>query len=226
MRSYLFLPILVLALSIGLSACQVESRDLICEQLLANALQPYIGQEITADTFIEVVEKAYDLPTQDIQLNRHKDGSWFLNWNQHGLGYGVLSKNGKYLDLIGINYGAREFSVKRLFECVSTLPEWYWAAYGSNPPTMGIRYAFTLYFPMQGIVATAGGSGRNPKELPHLNEDITISDVFIGTPGSLSDLYKQRWEHSLEGVRSGLHPLPWPKDWNEVRFIEDQGLGW
>lgn len=228
MRKYLPLIALVVALSIALSACQPlpKVKELTCVELLATPLQSYIGQAVAAETFAEAVEKAYGVPRQGININMHEDGGWFLNWTQNGLGYGVSSENGTTLDRIGIDYKPGAVTTRRILDCIGSQPEWYRAAYGPHAPTTGIRWAFDLYFPAQGIVATGTGYDQHRESPPPLRADFPLEHMFISEPSSLSALYKQRWGNSLEETRPALQPMPWPGDWGAVHFIEDHGMGW
>lgn len=228
MRKCLALSIFALALSTALSACRPasESTNPTCAELLASPLQAYIGQMITPKEFAESVGQAYGIPSQKISVNTQADGGWFLSWSQSGLGYGATSEDGVTVDRIGIEYETNHVTARRLLECVRSQPEWYWAAYGPNPPTTGYRYAVDLYFPALGIVATGTGSDLHGTPLPSLGVNVGMSRVFIGVPSSLSALYKQRWGRILEDERPPLRPVPWPGNWESVRFVEDRGPGW
>ncbi len=229
MRKSFFLIAWAVALSATLAACQLlpKNREWTCDDLLATPLQSYIGQAVAADTFAEAVVKVYGIPRHEMEVNAHEDGSWFVGWARNGLGYGVSSENGTSLDRIGIEYYRyRRITAQQLFDCIPSPPEWYWAAFGSNPPLTGISYALELFFPAQGIVVTATGSDLHKEEPPPLSADIPISRVFIGTPGSLSTLYKQRWGHSLEETRPAMRPVPWPGAWEAIHFVEDRGVSW
>lgn len=202
------------------------NAHLTCDDLLATTMQSYIDQSITAEIIIKTIKDQYNVSEKNIEVNMHEDGSWFIGWRRIGINYGIQSKGGKTISGIGMDYDDDSVTTKRIFDCISSPPEWYWAAYGPNPPRTGIRYAFNLYFPGAGIVATGTGSGRHQQLPPPLTSNSTISHLFIGAPGSLPALYQQRWGNALDDVRTNLRPVPWPGNWEAVRYIDDHGAGW
>lgn len=221
----LHLIIWAMILSGMLAACQrIPSRERTCAELLAIPLQAYIGQSVAVATFAEAVAKEYDVSRQEIHINIHDDGGWLLSWTQNGLRYGASSKNGTNLDRIGIDYDS--VTIQQLLNCIPSPPEWYWAAYGPHPPTTGIRYAVVLYFPAQGVVATATGYDQNKDLPPSMSASLPLSNVFVGASGSISASYKQRWDRSLEETQPSLHPILWPGDWKAVHFVENREPGW
>lgn len=227
MRRYPLLLVLVMTLGVVLAACRPvsTSRSQTCDALLATPLQAYVGQTTTLEELADAVEKAYGIPPAMISTNPRDSGGWFANWDHDGLKYGVLSRDGKTVDQIGIEYEPNGVNVGQFLNCTHSPPEWYWAAYGSNPPTSGIRYAFDLYFPAEGIVATGTGSDRRQQTPPLLTNKSAISRVFIGVRDSLPALYQQRWGNPLEDVRTNLRPAPW-LGLEAVRFVEDRETGW
>ncbi|MBM4459440.1 MAG: hypothetical protein FJ011_17060 [Chloroflexi bacterium] len=228
MRRFPLLLVWVMTLGMILAACRPvsTSKNQTCDTLLATPLQAHVGQTTTLEEFIDAVEKTYGIPHATISTNSRDSGGWFASWDQDGLKYGVLSRNGRTVDQIGIEYELNGVTVGQFLDCTHSPPEWYWAAYGSNPPITGIRYAFDLYFPAEGLVATGTGSDHRQQTPPPLTNKSVISRVFIGVRDSLPALYQQRWGNALEDVRTSLRPVPWSGSLEAVRFVEDREMGW
>mgnify|MGYP000867979251 CR=1 FL=1 len=228
MRNRFSSTLLTLILIVLFAACHPlpETRNRTCTEILGAPLQTSVGQHIAPEVFAELVMNAYGISRDEINVALSENGGWLLSWGQVGLETAAFSRKGITVDGIGIEFKSNEVTVQQFMGCVQSQPEWYQAVYGPNPPTTGFRYAFSLYFPALGIVATGTGSDQYEKAPPRLNTDTALSRVFVGVPGSLPALYEQRWENKLEAVRPALRPVPWPGKLDLVHFIEDRELGW
>lgn len=228
MKIYRNSIVIALVLVIVLTACQlpVTEEELTCTELIALPLKPYIHQPVEPGTIVSEVEKAYGIQESVIDVTTQNEGSWAVSWTKAGIGYRASSDGGKYLDRIGIEYSSARPTAQNLLDCIQSSPEWYWAAYGPNLPTTGIRYAFILYFPVHGIIAVATDADQRENTPPPLGPNTLMSRILVVQPGLISTLFEQFWGRPLESVRPGLRPQPWPQEWEAIHFIEDREAGW
>ena len=224
MRKYLFLIAWVVGLSLALSACQrlPKAREWTCAELLATPLQSYIGQAFAVDALAEAIVKVYGIPRQEMSVNTHDDGSWFVSWTRNGLGHGASSESGMTLDAIGIDYQSSAVSSRRIIDCVGSSPEWYSAQFGLRAPTTEMGYSLILYFPAQGLVANGNVHSSRKAPPPSLSADFLMEHLFIGTLDSFPALYEQRWGTPIDAARPAWQPVPWPGDWGAIHWVEDR----
>lgn len=214
-----------------LSACQpllpgAISKELTCAQIIVPDLTAYIDHEVNPELLAEVIKRLYLRNDKDVVISVNDDKSWAITWIGDGGGYGAFSEDGLHLNQIGVDFTLFRPTAQQLIDCIKHQPEWYWAGFGPNTPTRGIRSSFVMYFPSQGVVAIATGASKKSEPLASVSPDIPLSHLVMTRPGTLSTLYYQTWGDPLERERMALHPLPWPSQWDMIQYVEDQGLGW
>lgn len=210
------------------AGCLEPDVPISCDKLLAKPLHNYVSKNITLQTAVDIIEESYNLQPEEIHVHEDSNGSWTITWFTQDVGYGVFSDNGTTLAKVGVAFQTESVqpTAGRIVECLEKQPQWYWAAFGSDPRTSDMRYNFTMYFPEDGIMAISHGY-REHSEIPSmLNPDIRIDGVAVIQPGSLSGMYQQVWNENLGSVRDELQPKPWPNAWEAVEFIEDNEPDW
>lgn len=222
----------IVTLCIILVACQVPfiTNKLDCDRLLAMKLHSYLRQTtITHNICIQTIMKLYDISDQKLDIQTQKENGWTITWTYKNIDYIALSTEGEKLDMIGIEFEyprvALRPTAQELIDCIGVQPEAYWAVYGPNYPTTGVRYSFGMYFPSHGIVAVATGSDRRSAIPPPLSSDMLMSRVIVFAPAPLPALYQKHRGVALEEARPNLRPRPW-LGWKDARFVEDREAGW
>ena len=210
------------------AGCLGPDVPMSCDKLLAKPLHNYVSKDTTPQILVGIIGDSYNLQPEEIHVHEDENGSWTITWFAQDVGYGIFSDNGTTLAKIGTDYQTESVqpTAGRIVECLGKQPQWYWAAFGSDPRVSDMRYNFTMYFPMDGVIANSHGYLDRDKVPFVINPDIRMTGISVVQPGSLSEMYQQLWNENLGSVRDELQPKPWPNAWETVEFIEDNEPDW
>lgn len=220
--------LLMVFIAIFLIGCLPPGRSLSCDEIMATPLAENVGEAIALEDLLQYTEHSFRLGREDIRIETYEEGRVrVVVWNKGGIKY-MVSIRDDVLNEIRIHYESTRPAAKQVIVCLQKQPSWYVAIYGDNFPIPGgKRYLFELYFPDAGVFAQLQDSGQHIKRPPTLDANIPLSLLVFIEPGSLEEIYfRAKHSRRLKEQPPVQWPKPWPGNWEEVRWIENNGPGW